>query len=154
MEYGLSITNVSDRAAGYNMPGFLVDGMDVFAVYDAAGQAVARARAGEGPSMLECRTYRYYGHTVFDNPLSYRTKEEEDHWRALDPLKQFRKTVIPQGEITAQELDRIDKEAEELMEDAIKFADESPMPNPTELYEDVYVQYPSDLLKRGANMEI
>jgi pyruvate dehydrogenase E1 component alpha subunit len=62
--------------------------------------------------------------------------------------------VIPQGEITAQDLDRIDKEAEELMEDAIKFADESPMPNPTELYEDVYVQYPSDLLKRGANMEI
>ena len=154
MEYGLSITNVSDRAAGYNMPGFLVDGMDVFAVYDAAGQAVARARAGEGPSMLECRTYRYYGHTVFDNPLSYRTKEEEDHWRALDPLKQFRKTVIPQGEITAQELDRIDKEAEELMEDAIKFADESPMPEPTELYEDVYVQYPSDLLKRGTNMEV
>ena len=154
VEYGLSITNVSDRAAGYNMPGFLVDGMDVFAVYDAAGQAVARARAGEGPSMLECRTYRYYGHTVFDNPLSYRTKEEEDHWRALDPLKQFRETVIPQGEITAQELDRIDKEAEELMEDAIKFADESPLPNPTELYEDVYVQYPSDLLKRGANMEI
>ena len=154
VEYGLSITNVSDRAAGYNMPGFLVDGMDVFAVYDAAGQAVARARAGEGPSMLECRTYRYYGHTVFDNPLSYRTKEEEDHWRALDPLKQFRETVIPQGDITTQELDRIDKEAEELMEDAIKFADESPMPEPTELYEDVYVQYPSDLLKRGANMEI
>ena len=136
------------------MPVFLVDCMDVFAVYDAAGQAVARARAGEGPSMLECRTYRYYGHTVFDNPLSYRTKEEEDHWRALDPLKQFRETVIPQGEITTQELDQIDKDAEQLMEDAIKFADESPMPEPTELYEDVYVQYPPDMLKRGANMDV
>ena len=154
VEYGLSVANVSDRAAGYNMPGINVDGMDVFAVYDAAGQAVARARAGDGPSLLECRTYRYYGHTVFDNPRTYRTEEEEAHWRARDPLKQFREAVIPQGDITAADLDRIDKESEELMEDAIKFADESPMPEGLELYEDVYVNYPTELLKRGANMEI
>ena len=148
------MANVSDRAPGYSMPGILVDGMDVFAVYDAAGQAVARARAGEGPSLLECKTYRFYGHTVFDNPLSYRTKEEEDHWRARDPLKQFRETVIPQGDITAEELDQIDKEAEQMMEEAIKFADESPLPEPIELYDDVYVNYPKDLMKRGTNMEI
>lgn len=154
VEYGLSVANVSDRAAGYNMPGILVDGMDVFAVYDAAGQAIARARAGEGPSLLECKTYRFYGHTVFDNPLSYRTKEEEDHWRARDPLKQFRETVIPQGEITAEELDQIDKAAEQMMEDAIKFADDSPMPEPTALYDDVYVNYPKELLKRGTNMHV
>ena len=79
VEYGLSVANVSDRAPGYNMPGIHVDGMDVFAVYDAAGEAIARARAGEGPSLLECRTYRFYGHTVFDNPRSYRTEEEEAH---------------------------------------------------------------------------
>ena len=131
-----------------------MDGMDVFAVYDAAGQAIDRARAGEGPSLLECRTYRYYGHTVFDNPHSYRTEEEEAHWRARDPLKQFRETVIPQGEITAEELDQIDREAEELMEAAIKFADESPLPEPLEIYDDVYVDYPAELLKRGTNMEI
>jgi len=154
VEYGLSVANVSDRAAGYNMPGILVDGMDVFAVYDAAGQAIARARAGEGPSLLECKTYRFYGHTVFDNPLSYRTKEEEDHWRARDPLKQFRETVIPQGEITAEELDQIDKAAEQMMEDAIKFADDSPMPEPAALYDDVYVNYPKELLKRGTNMHV
>ena len=154
VEYGLSVTNVSDRAAGYNMPGIHVDGMDVFAVYDAAGQAVARARAGDGPSLLECRTYRYYGHTVFDNPRTYRTEEEESHWRARDPLKQFREAVIPQGDITAEELDRIDKESEDLMEEAIKFADESPMPEALEIYDDVYVNYPTELLKRGANMEI
>ena len=154
VEYGLSVTNVSDRAPGYSMPGLLVDGMDVFAVYDAAGQAVARARAGEGPTLLECRTYRFYGHTVFDNPLSYRTKEEEDHWRALDPLKQFREKVIPQGEITVEELDQIDKEAEQYMEEAIKFADESPMPEPAELYDDVYVNYPKELLKRGTSMHV
>ena len=90
VEYALSTTNVSDRAASYDMPGIYVDGMDVFAVYEAAGQAISRARAGEGPAMLEARTYRYYGHTVFDNPLNYRTKEEEDHWRSRDPLKLFR----------------------------------------------------------------
>ncbi len=154
VEYALSTANVSDRAAGYDMPGINVDGMDVFAVYDAAGQAVARARAGEGPSLLECRTYRFYGHTVFDNPLSYRTKEEEDHWRARDPLKLFREAVLPLGEITQEELDQIDQEAAQLMEDAIKFADESPLPNQEEIYEDVYVSYPTELLKRGTNMEI
>ncbi len=154
VEYALSTANVSDRAAGYDMPGINVDGMDVFAVYDAAGQAVARARAGEGPSLLECRTYRFYGHTVFDNPLSYRTKEEEDRWRARDPLKLFREAVLPLGEITLEELDQIDAEAAQLMEDAIKFADESPLPDPVEIYDDVYVSYPSDLLKRGTNMAI
>ena len=154
VEYALSTANVSDRAAGYNMPGINVDGMDVFAVYDAAGQAVARARAGEGPSLLECRTYRFYGHTIFDNPLSYRTKEEEDHWRARDPLKLFREAVLPLGDITLEELDQIDAEAAQLMEDAIKFADESPLPDPLEIYDDVYVSYPSELLKRGTNMAI
>ena len=154
VEYALSTANVSDRAAGYNMPGINVDGMDVFAVYDAAEQAVARARAGEGPSLLECRTYRFYGHTVFDNPLSYRTKEEEDRWRARDPLKLFREAVLPLGDITLEELDQIDSEAAQLMEDAIKFADESPLPDPLEIYEDVYVSYPIELLKRGTNMEI
>ncbi len=154
VEYALSTANVSDRAAGYDMPGINVDGMDVFAVYDAAGQAVARARAGEGPSLLECRTYRFYGHTVFDNPLSYRTKEEEDRWRARDPLKLFREAVLPLGEITLEELDQIDAEAAQLMEDAIKFADESPLPDPVEIYDDVYVSYPAELLKRGTNMAI
>ncbi len=154
VEYALSTANVSDRAAGYDMLGIKVDGMDVFAVYDAAGQAVARARAGEGPSLLECRTYRFYGHTVFDNPLSYRTKEEEDYWRARDPLKLFREAVLPLGEITQEELDQIDQEAAQLMEDAIKFADESPLPNQEEIYDDVYVSYPTELLKRGTNMEI
>ena len=154
VEYALSATHVADRAAGYNMPGIHVDGMDVFAVYSAAHEAVARARAGEGPSLLECLTYRFYGHTVFDNPLSYRTKEEEDYWRARDPIKLFREAVIPQGEISEAELDQMDKDAEALMEEAVKFADESPLPDATEIYEDVYSSYPMDLLKRGTNMAI
>ena len=154
VEYGLSVANVADRAAGYDMPGVHVDGMDVFAVYEAAGQAVARAKAGEGPSLLECRTYRFYGHTVFDNPLSYRSKEEEEHWRARDPLKLFRETVAPAGLVSSEELDQLDQEAEDLMEEAIKFADDSPMPDPIEIYDDVYVDYPVGMMKRGANMDI
>ncbi len=153
VEYALSTANVSDRAAGYDMPGITVDGMDVFAVYDAAGQAVERARNGEGPTLLECRTYRFYGHTVFDNPLTYRTKEEEDHWRARDPLKLFRENVLPLGDITLEELDQIDQEAADLMEEAIKLADAGPLPETDKIYEDVYVSYPTELLKRGTNME-
>ena len=153
-EYAVSITHIADRAQGYDMPGVHVDGMDVFAVYDATAQAVARARAGEGPTLIECQTYRYYGHTVFDNPLTYRSKEEEDHWRARDPLKLFREAVLPQGDITAEELDQIDAEAVTLMEEAVKFADESPFPEPVELYDDVYVDYPKDLMKRGVNMSV
>ena len=154
VEYALSTANVSDRAAGYDMPGITVDGMDVFAVYDAAGQAVERARNGEGPTLLECRTYRFYGHTVFDNPLTYRTKEEEDHWRARDPLKLFRENVLPLGDITSEELDQIDQEAADLMEEAIKLADAGPLPETDKIYEDVYVSYPTELLKRGTNMEV
>ena len=154
VEYALSATHVADRAPGYNMPGLHVDGMDVFAVYDAAGEAVARARAGEGPTLLECLTYRYYGHTVFDNPLSYRTKEEEEYWRSRDPIKLFRETVLPQGDLTEEELDQIDREAEALMEEAVKFADESPLPEAIEIYDDVYVNYPVEQLRRGTNMEI
>ncbi len=153
-EYAVSITHIADRAQGYDMPGVHVDGMDVFAVYDATAQAVARARAGEGPTLIECQTYRFYGHTVFDNPLTYRSKEEEDHWRARDPLKLFREAVLPQGDITAEELDQIDAEAVTLMEEAVKFADESPLPEPVELYDDVYVDYPKDLMKRGVNMSV
>ena len=154
VEYALSTAHVADRAAGYDMPGIHVDGMDVFAVYDAAEQAVARARAGDGPTLIECLTYRYYGHTVFDNPLTYRTKEEEELWRSRDPIKGFRETVLPQGEITAEELDQIDQETVDLMEEAIKFADESPLPEAIELYDDVYVNYPVEQLKRGTNMEV
>jgi acetoin:2,6-dichlorophenolindophenol oxidoreductase subunit alpha len=153
VEYGLSVPNVADRASAYDMPGFHVDGMDVFAVYEAAGQAVGRARKGEGPSLLECRTYRFYGHTVFDNPLTYRTKDEEEHWRSRDPLKLFRERVVPEGLITAEELDRLDQEAEELMEEAVRFADSSPLPQPHELYEDVYVSYPIEMMRRGINIE-
>jgi pyruvate dehydrogenase E1 component alpha subunit len=84
--------------------------------------------------------------------LTYRTREEEAVWRARDPLKQFRERVVPEGLITADELDRLDQEAEDLMEEAIRFADASAMPEDAEIYEDVYVDYPLEMMRRGINM--
>ena len=135
------------------MPGVRVDGMNVFEVYDAAGQAVGRARSGQGPSLLECVTYRYYGHTLMDNPHSYRTEAEEQEWRARDPINYFRTTVLEEGSLGQGELDGIDRKVDQLIEGAIKFADESELPKIEELYSDVYVNCTLDQLKRGAGME-
>ena len=154
VEYALSAENVADRGAGYGMPGVLVDGMDVFAVHDAAGGAVQRARSGQGPTLLECKTYRYYGHTVFDNPRTYRTEEEETYWRGRDPIQLFRTRTLEEGLLQASVLDAIDTEIEQLIRDAIAFADESPLPPEDDVYTDVYVEYPLDGLRRGASMTI
>ena len=154
VEYATSVTNVADRAASYNMPGVVVDGMDLFAVYEAAGEAVGRARSGQGPSLLECKTYRFYGHHGGDDRYSYRTVEEENHWRDLDPLLLFRNRVTDDGTFQEEELDRIAAAAEQEIQDGIKFADDSPFPSPEELYTDVYVDYPLEALKRGANMAV
>ena len=154
VEYALSVPNVADRAAGYSMPGVTVDGMDLFAVYDDAGQAVGRARSGQGHTLLECKTYRFYGHTLMDNPHSYRTEEEEQEWRARDPILQFRATVLGEGTLDQAELEAIDKRVDQLIDEAVKFADESDLPAPEELYTDVYVDYPLAELSRGANMAV
>ncbi len=143
--YAVSTPDIASRAEGYSIPGVLVDGMDVFAVYDAAGEAVRRARAGEGPTFLELKTYRFHGHFHADVPEKYRSKEEEAEWRAKDPIKGFEKRVLDQRLFTDQELkttrDAIDKE----MVGAVEFGLSSPMPPLEELYSDVYVKYSNPL---------
>jgi pyruvate dehydrogenase E1 component alpha subunit len=142
--YGISVsvkksTSVEDiavRAKGYNMPGVVVDGMDVLAVYTAAKEAVERARRGEGPSLLECKTYRFLGHSRGDPPYGpYRTKEELDSWKKRDP----RLLLIKQGELSPEEIERIDKEVAEAIEEAIRYAEASPQPDIKVALEDVYV---------------
>ena len=142
VEYATSAVNISDRAAAYNMPGWSVDGMNVLSVYDTAGTAIGRARAGQGPSLLECKTYRYYGHFFGDNPLTYRLKEEQDSYKKQDPILQFEasmKALYPQCFKATQ---RIYKEVEAAIEAAIDFAYSSPYGPVTDLYDDVYVNYP------------
>jgi TPP-dependent pyruvate/acetoin dehydrogenase alpha subunit len=139
--YAVSTPDISSRAEGYNMPGVQVDGMDVFAVYDAAGEAVKRARAGEGPSFLELKTYRYHGHFHADVPEKYRTKEEEAEWKARDAIKSFEKRVTEQRLMSEADLKGIRDAIEKEISEAVDFGLSSPMPPLEELYADVYVDY-------------
>jgi pyruvate dehydrogenase E1 component alpha subunit len=139
--YHMSCRDIADRAAGYNMPGVTVDGLDVFAVYEAAGEAIARARRGEGPSLIECKTYRYYGHFEGD-ATTYRTKEEVESYRSRDPILSLRRALIERGIATEEELDAIDKQVQERIDNAWKFAEAAPLPAPEEALTDVYVSYP------------
>ena len=139
VEYAVPIANISDRAAAYAMPGVTVDGQDVLAVWEAAGVAVGRARAGEGPSLIECKTYRYYGHHQGDDTLRYRTAEEESAARARDCILGFRELMRATGWLTQEELDAIDARNRKKLDEAVAFAETSPLPDLAELYTDVYV---------------
>lgn len=134
-----AIVDVADRAAGYGMPGVIVDGMDVIAVYEAAGEAIARARKGEGPTLLECKTYRFYDHIgVRGLGLSYRTDEELKEWQKRDPIDLFEAQLIEQQIMTQAKIDKVYEKVKTEVEAGIKFAEESPVPDVSELLTDVY----------------
>ncbi len=134
-----AIVDVADRAPGYGMPGVIVDGMDVIAVYEAAGEAIARARAGEGPTLLECKTYRYYDHVgVRGMGLTYRTDEEVEEWKKKDPIDQFEARLAEQDVLSADAAAAVHNEVLAEIEAAIKFAEDSPYPDPSAITEDVY----------------
>ena len=139
-----NVENLADRAHGYGIPGVVVDGNDVFAVYEAAKDAVERARKGEGPTLIECKTYRWYGHFVGD-PCLYRNEEEVEEWKKKDPLLMARNKIIETGIATEDELNEIDKAAAEEMIEAVKFAEESPFPENSVALEDVY----TDIIEEG-----
>ncbi|MCX6377914.1 MAG: thiamine pyrophosphate-dependent dehydrogenase E1 component subunit alpha [Armatimonadetes bacterium] len=126
----VAVENVADRAVAYGMPGVIVDGNDVLAVRDVTRTAVERARAGEGPSLIECKTYRLCGHSRSD-ACNYRTREEEAEWRDKDPLLRIRKLLTEEtGLATLSDLEQVEAEVEAILTDAIQFADESPEPAP------------------------
>jgi pyruvate dehydrogenase E1 component alpha subunit len=134
-----AIVDVADRAAGYGMPGVIVDGMDAIAVYEAAGEAIKRARAGEGPTLLECKTYRYYDHVgVRGMGLKYRTDEEVEEWRQRDAIESLEKRLADQGILSAEQAQAVHDEVLTQVQAGVKFAEESPMPDPSTITEDVY----------------
>lgn len=143
--YAVSVEDIADRAASYNIPGVVVDGMDVFEVYEAAGEAVKRAREGKGPTLLELKTYRYHGHFHADQTEKYRKIEEEKAWRKRDCILSFEKKVTDQKLIPKSKLQSIRKEVELEIEKAVDFGLSSPLPPEETLYDDVYVNYPNDL---------
>ncbi|KUK18055.1 thiamine pyrophosphate-dependent dehydrogenase E1 component subunit alpha [Thermococcus sibiricus] len=133
-----AIKSVAERAVAYGIPGVSVDGQDVFAVYEVAKEAIERARNGEGPTIIEAKTYRYRGHFEGD-PQVYRSKEEIEWWKNnKDPITIFEKTVLEKGLLTKEELDAVREKVKKEIEEAIKFAEESPWPKPEELLEDVF----------------
>jgi pyruvate dehydrogenase E1 component alpha subunit len=131
------LAELSDRAGAYGIPGKTVDGNDVLAVYEAVGEAVARARQGQGPTLIECKTYRHRGHFEGD-PQTYKTKEEVAEWLEKDPILRFRKQLLEMSVLTEETADKIVQEMNQEIEGAVKFAVESPFPAPEEALEDVY----------------
>jgi len=139
--YHCAIENIAERAAGYGIPGAVVDGSDVFAVHEAAVEAVKRARAGQGPSLLECKTYRHHGHFEGDQQ-TYKDDLYRSGSHGKDSIRDFRALVTQHGWFTSEELDAIDVEARQAVDEALAYAESSPLPQVEEVTSDVYVSYP------------
>jgi len=145
--YGMSVAvnrafpfeDIAERAKGYNIPGVIADGMDVLDVKKVVGEAVERARRGEGPTFVECKTYRYYGHSRSDARV-YRTREEEKKWKARDPIVNFEKKLIEWGVLTPEKARELKEAVEKEVEEAEKFALNSPYPSPETLYDGLYTE--------------
>src|SRR4051812_39212791 len=134
-----NVTELYKLADSYDMPAEPVDAMNVEAVHDAVGRAAERARAGDGPTLLEFRTYRYKGHSMSD-PQKYRTKEEVEEYKQRDPIEQVRATLLSKKFATEKDLEAIDQKIVGIVEESVKFAEESKYPDPSEATKDVYAQ--------------
>ena len=139
VERTTNVTDLSKMGASYEMPSFVVDGMRPESVHEAIEEAAARARRGDGPTLLDIRTYRYKGHSMSD-PQKYRTKDEVSEWQAKDPIDHVLDTIKEKKFLTAKEIEAIDEWVKEEVAASIKFAEDSPLPDPEELYNDVYQQ--------------
>ncbi|WP_209123989.1 pyruvate dehydrogenase (acetyl-transferring) E1 component subunit alpha [Alkalihalobacillus sp. BA299] len=144
-QYGMSgpvkdmvnIENIADRAQGYGIPGKVVDGNDIFDVMNGVNEAVEHARKGEGPSIIEAKTYRWKGHSKSD-AKKYRTREEEKEWREKDPIARLRDVMIDASIFTEEDAERLREEAKKEVEDSVEFAKNSPEPSLDTLMEDIY----------------
>jgi len=133
----MNIENISDRAGAYGISGVTVDGNDVLAVFEASQKAVDQARSGAGPTLIECKTYRHKGHSRVD-PAKYRSKEEVAQWLAKDPISRFKEALLQNDVFSQAEVQKIGESVTAEIEEAVKFAVESPYPAPEEALEDVY----------------
>lgn len=143
-DHTMAITDIVDRAQGYGMPGVIVDGMDVIAVYEAAAEAIAYARAGKGPTLIEAKTYRYYNHHGVQNlGLKYRPDSEVEVWKQRDPIFTLEAKLAANGTMSAERAAAVWAELRIDIADAIQFAEDSPLPNVDQLLEDVYTTMPA-----------
>ncbi|MCZ6677515.1 MAG: thiamine pyrophosphate-dependent dehydrogenase E1 component subunit alpha [Candidatus Poribacteria bacterium] len=145
VSYAAGGADIARRAQAYGIPGVVADGLDLFDVYAKAGTAIAAARAGDGPTLLECKTYRLYGHYEGDTQ-GYRSKAEIDRYRHEHcAIRRFRARVTQDGLLTADELDAIDARVDNAIDAAVAFAANSPFPDPAEVTTDVYVNYEEEI---------
>ena len=140
-EYSVAGGSVSNRADGYGIPGVTVDGQAVLDVFEVAKEAVGRARAGDGPTLIEAQTYRYLGHAGLDDPLTYRSEEEQEYYMNRDCIVTFKKYILDSSLADENELAQIEKDCESAVATSVKFADDSPYPSDEALTEDVYTTY-------------
>jgi pyruvate dehydrogenase E1 component alpha subunit len=138
-ERATSDPEIYKKASAFGMAGVEVDGMDVLAVYSVAREAIARARAGEGPTLIEALTYRFRGHSLAD-PDELRSKEEKEFWFTRDPIKRLAAYLTEQNLANSDELKAIEKKVQATVDDAVKFAESSPEPNPRELYRYIFAE--------------
>lgn len=134
-----NVTELYKLGAAYDMPSFPVDGMTVEEVHHAVAEAAERARNGEGPTLLELRTYRFRGHSMSD-PSKYRSKEEVEEYKTQDPIEKVRATILKEKFATEEELEAIEQKIKEQVADSVKFAESSNYPDPSEIYTEVYQQ--------------
>ncbi len=132
--------NIGDRGPAYGLPSVIVDGNDVLAVYEAAGEAVARARSGGGPTLIEAKTYRTRAHAEGMRDAGYRSQEEVDSWKARDPLKTYKERLLSEGLAPQEDFDEIEADMQALIADAAQFAEKSPWPEPATVSDHVYSQ--------------
>jgi pyruvate dehydrogenase E1 component alpha subunit len=134
-----NMLEIYKMGAAYDMPSFRVDGMKCETVHEALAEACARARRGDGPTFLEIKTYRYRGHSMSD-PATYRTKDELNEYKKLDPIETTKATILAAGYATEAELDAIEEEIIKTVEESVTFSENSPYPDASELFKDVYVE--------------
>ncbi|MCU0384905.1 MAG: pyruvate dehydrogenase (acetyl-transferring) E1 component subunit alpha [Flavihumibacter sp.] len=133
-----NVHDIYKLADAYEMPADSIDGMSPEAVHESVARAVKRAREGDGPTLIEIKTYRYKGHSISD-PQKYRTKEEVEEYKQRDPIEMVKKTLLDNKFATAEEIAAIDKRVEQEVEESVKFAEESPWPDDSEVLKDIYV---------------
>jgi len=136
--YAIAIDEIYKRAAAYSMPGMAVDGNDVVAIYEAAKEAISGTRAGEGPVFLECRTYRWHQHFESNFMPDLRPAEELEAWKEKCPVKAMEQRLIKAGILTRQNIEEMDNQVMARIDDAVRYAVESPLPNPEDALEDVF----------------
>lgn len=133
-----SVENIADRSVGYGMPGIVLDGMDVVAVYEAVSEAVKRARRGEGPTLIEAKVYRFLGHFAGSRPEPYRPREEVEAWMKRDPIQTFAAKLVSEGIASKKNLEEIRNRVQQEVDEAAEKALKAPLPHPKRLFEDIY----------------